>query len=270
MAKAFEIHMGEDRVLRGDRYACKSEETRGTVLIAHGYKGFKDWGMFGYAAERLSASFDVITFNFTHNGVGASLTEFDELEKFAHNTYSREQEDLDTLVRTVRTGSSPVFLIGHSRGGGNAVIYALDHPELVDGVVSWNGTTNVDLFTDEQKKDMRQTGRGYVLNGRTGQQMPLDVEILEDMESNRERFDLFGRIRDLRVPLALIQGTKDGAHLRRGSERLVGLRPDVPWIQIEGGDHTFGGKHPFQGTTQALEQALSETERVLLEWSGGR
>lgn len=39
---------------------------------------------------RNSEHYDVITFNFSHNGVGENLLEFTELETFAVNTYSCE------------------------------------------------------------------------------------------------------------------------------------------------------------------------------------
>lgn len=66
-----------------------------------------------------------------------------------------------------------------------SLIYALDHPEDITGVISWNGIAHVDLLTADNKAEMRSTGRSYTLNGRTKQMMPLDLEILEVWNETR-------------------------------------------------------------------------------------
>lgn len=262
MNRNFELPAGDDAVLRCSHYPAK-EQAKALIIIAHGYKGFKDWGMFPYAAAALSQKHEVISFNFSHAGIGQDLYNFTELEKFARNTYNREIKDMEILLSYLsqhhRFGSLPLFLLGHSRGGGDCLLYALDHPGEIAGVISWNGVTNLDLFTEEQKSEMRSQGRSYVLNGRTGQQMPLDAVIIEDLELQAERYNLLERMKEAAFPAILIQGSQDGEHLRRGSAQLTSLRSDIEWVQIEGGNHTFGTVHPFAGSTPQLEQAIAAT-----------
>lgn len=259
MPSDFMIPLEDGYTLQCTRFPAQ-EQAASLIIIAHGYKGFKDWGMFPYAAERLSQKHEIITFNFSHNGIGDNPFEFTELERFAVNTYERELADLTALIRHLQQEkqlrSLPLFLLGHSRGAGVCLVYALDHPDTVAGVLSWNGVTNLDVFTDEQKREMRDNGRSYVTNGRTGQQMPLDVVILDDMDKQQARYDILNRIKDASFNIALIQGSDDSIHLRRGSSQLVQIRPDIPWIHIPGGNHTFNAVHPFQGTTPPLEEAL--------------
>ncbi|WP_025690724.1 alpha/beta hydrolase family protein [Paenibacillus zanthoxyli] len=262
----FEIPAGDDSVLRCTRFPSRGEADS-LIVIAHGYKGFKDWGMFPYVAESLSGKHEVVTFNFSHGGIGADLQNFTEFEKFARNTYHRELKDLNVLLSYLsqhpKLGGLPLFLLGHSRGGGVCLLHALDTPGEVAGVISWNGVTDLDLFTEEQKKDMREKGRAYVLNGRTGQQMPLDAVILEDLERQKERYNIIERMRTAKFPVTLIQGSKDSARLRQGSEKLIAVRPDIEWVQIPGGDHTFRTVHPFAGPTPQLEQAIAATEAFI-------
>ena len=107
--KPFELCIETDRVVRGDFYEAASQPARGTLIICHGYKGFKDWGMFPHMAQALAEEVDVISINFSHNGVGADLLEFTELEKFARETYSKDLEDLHAVVNDIRNreGSVP-------------------------------------------------------------------------------------------------------------------------------------------------------------------
>ncbi|OKP87959.1 lysophospholipase [Paenibacillus helianthi] len=266
MPRNFELPAGEDAVLRCSHFPSRGK-ARSLVVIAHGYKGFKDWGMFPYTAEALSDEHEVVTFNFSHAGIGEDLQNFTELEKFARNTGQREIRDLEILLSYLsqhhKFGGLPVFLLGHSLGGGICLLYALDHPEAITGVISWNGVTSIDLLTEDQKREMRAKGRTYVLNGRTGQQMPLDAIILEDLEQQAERYNILDRMKQASFPVVLIQGSEDGERLRRGSEQLTLLRPDIEWSQIPGGNHTFGTVHPFAGTTPGLEQAIDASKTFI-------
>ncbi|WP_260982057.1 S9 family peptidase [Paenibacillus sp. 32O-W] len=270
MSVSIEWSMAADRKIRADFYPAERESV-GTLLVCHGFKGFKDWGFFPYIGKKLSHKLDVIVFNFSHNGIGENGTDFTELDKFALNTYSRELEDLDFVVHAVRDGlfpeekrpqTAPLFVLGHSRGAGVALIYALDHPDRISGVVSWNGITHPDFFEHKVKEQINANGIGYVVNARTGQQMPLSKEILDDMERNADRYDIVGRAKGSRLPILLVQGTEDYARLVEGSKKLLQARPDIEWHRVEGGTHAFNVVHPFQGTSEPLEEAL----RVSSDW----
>ncbi|WP_410770846.1 alpha/beta hydrolase [Fontibacillus sp. BL9] len=268
MAIDFQIPLKEGAVLRCSHFPAQTPGTsKSLIVIAHGYKGFKDWGMFPHAADYLSRNHEVVTFNFSHNGIGDETDQFTELEKFAVNTYDRELSDLNSLIAHLQNDPQfrglPLFLLGHSRGAGVCLVHALDHPGQVCGVISWNGITNLDLFSDKQKEEMRHAGRSYVLNGRTGQQMPLDRVILDDLDLQRNRYDILGRMASSHFPVVLIQGSEDSAHLRKGSAELIKRRPDISWIQIQGGNHTFGTVHPFQGFTEPFSEALQATQSFI-------
>lgn len=270
----FEINAGTGSVIRGNWFPSRSPEpANGIIIVLHGYKGFKDYGMFPYIGQELSGQWDVITFNFSHNGVGPDIPEITELEKFARNTYSAEQADLLQLVTAVRSGTLPVgpdrkpptrplYLLGHSKGGGGALLFALDHPDLVEGVLSWNGIADLDLFTEEEKRQMRSEGRGYTMNARTKQPLPLDKVILDDLEHNRDRFDLLARIGGLQVPAVLIQGEKDSPKLLSGSAKLTQVQPNLRWHLVPEGDHRFNTVHPYTGPSDAFREAI----RLTLLW----
>ncbi|WP_159886683.1 alpha/beta hydrolase family protein [Paenibacillus puerhi] len=265
---------GEVRIAHG-REGERSEEDAESagvrlpvLIISHGFKGFKDWGFFPYVAERFaSRGFYTVTFNFSCNGVNER--DFDELDKFAVNTYSREQQDLKLLLGAVKAGSLPfgeyadagrIHLLGHSRGGGNSILAAAEHPEI-RSVTTWNGNANPDLFDDAFKERIAQDGVAYVANARTKQEMPIRAVFYEDLRLHGERYDIARRLQEIEAPVLQVQGDQDSPRLKAGFETLRQASPRhaKAIVTIEGGNHTFGAVHPFQGTTPYLEQALEAT-----------
>ncbi|MBD2843896.1 alpha/beta fold hydrolase [Paenibacillus sp. IB182496] len=258
---------GAELTLRGDIRAPRDGGPWPTVVLVHGFKGFKDWSFFPYAAERLArAGMMTVTFNFSCNGVGEG-TDFDELDKYGANTYAREQADLAALLGALRAEELPgaarcdtrrLALLGHSRGGGNSLIRAAEDAGI-GAVVTWNGIGDVDLFSRDFRQTVLQDGIGYVENARTKQQMPITAAFFEDLDANAERYDLPTVLAGLRTPVLLLQGDADSARLLDGFRRLREAAPAQTYAGIEGAGHTFGAVHPFAGTTAALEEALERT-----------
>lgn len=267
--KPFTLDVGkEDRVIRGEIRLPETSGTYPVVVICHGFKGFKDWGFFPYTGEQLAAAgLAAITFNFSMNGVGENSETFEELDKFARNTFSREQEDLARIFQEMEAGSLPFHeeldlnrlgLLGHSRGGANSLLFALDHP-FIDGVALWNSVARTDFFADELKQEIQEKGRGWIPNARTGQNMPIDREVLEDIEQHREQFDLLQRLTDYEKPILILQGEEDPAVSLKSARSLREAASHSQLHTIPHAGHTFNAVHPFQGSTDALDEALKKT-----------
>ncbi len=96
MKKDYEYICSDGEILRVTSYG---ENNSRCIVYVHGFKGFKDWGFVPYIGQFLVViGFFVLTFNFSYNGIGENATEFTELEKFAKNTFSREQRELSELI----------------------------------------------------------------------------------------------------------------------------------------------------------------------------
>jgi pimeloyl-ACP methyl ester carboxylesterase len=149
--------------------------------------------------------------------------------------------------------------MGHSRGGGNSLLYALDHPEEVKAAVVWNSIHRVDFFQPELLVELRNKGITHVINARTGQRLPIRREVLDDIETNRDRFDLLGRLPQLTQPLLLVQGGQDLPGLYEGAVRMAEAAPQATLHVIQEANHTMGAVHPFAGMTPALEEAIRVT-----------
>ncbi len=93
------------------------------ILFVHGFKGFKDWGFFPYAAEYFfHKGFSTINFNFSHSGVSFPGKELNNPEIFSCNTPVLEVEELKEFIYALCNGNIyeivpvEIILIGHSLG----------------------------------------------------------------------------------------------------------------------------------------------------------
>ncbi|RUS47271.1 S9 family peptidase [Cohnella sp. AR92] len=272
----FELALGEDLVVRGEVRALDGSGRRPVLIMAHGFKGFKDWGFIPYAAESFArAGYLVITFNFSLNGV--KETDYDELEKFGYNTFSQEQADLSAIVDALRAGELPLpdrvlpeelFLLGFSRGAAATDLYAAAHPE-VKGIVSWNGNAVCYLFPEEFREKVLREGIGYVHDPRTGNQMPIRAGLFEDLDRNKERYHILDQMGKLRLPALFVQGERDSEQILRGSRQLRDAAPHQRHVLVAGADHAFNTTHPFLGASTELDQAISITAQFLKECREG-
>ncbi|MDX1495303.1 MAG: alpha/beta fold hydrolase, partial [Longimicrobiales bacterium] len=150
----FSLETDDGATLNGDVRLPDGVEPEGALVVIHGFKGFKDWGFFPYVCRELAeAGHAVVSFNFSHNGIGDDPLEFTELERFARNTLSRELDEVGRVLEAVRGGElpgiedpGPVGLLGHSRGGGQAVLAAAEHD--VKALVTWAAVADFDRWSD--------------------------------------------------------------------------------------------------------------------------
>lgn len=255
--------------IKGDIRVPEGPPPSAAVVVVHGFKGFKDWAFFPYLAREIAAAgFSVVSFNFSRNGIGAHPEEFTELEAFAQNTYSRELDELGWVLDATASGDllpwtpEAIGLVGHSRGGAQAALAASEDAR-VRALVTWAAVANLDRWTEETRREWRASGRVYVLNGRTGQQMPLDVTLLEDYEANAARLDVTARAGAVVVPWLIVHGEDDLTVSPADAETLVGAARAARLRRVPGAGHTFEVGHPFKGPSPQLEEATGATVRHL-------
>ena len=242
------------------------DSPRPAVVIIHGFKGFKDWGMFPPFAERLSrAGFTAVTFNVSGSGVdddGQTVWP----ERFGHNTFTLELQDIAAVVDSLiagQLGTPPpthLGLMGHSRGGGTVVLHAARDPR-VRALVTWASISHVDRMP-EMKEEWRAKGRIDVVNSRTHQVLPLYTDLLDDVERNREgSLHILTAAERLTVPWLIVHGTEDPTVPVAEAERLSQAnRKDSTVLDlVAGAGHTFGAAHPLQAMTPHLERVLGES-----------
>lgn len=237
---------------------------RALVFIVHGFKGFKDWGFFPFVAEQLTRHrLAVCRFNMSRSGVGPSLDSFDRLDLFEDDTYSTQIADLRTVVHHVQKKLQlPTFLLGHSRGGGVALLAAQEIPRL-HGVVTWSAISHVDRWDEPAVRAWRDAGHRDEVNSRTGQVMRMSPRILDDYEANRQRLDILAATERLERPLLVLHGVRDESVPVSEARAIVERARDGSITLIEQASHTYNAIHPLIHVPFALTLATEVSARFL-------
>ena len=272
----FDLVTPAGRTLHGFVDRPEERAERPTVVVCHGFKGFMEWAFFPHLAELLaSRGFTVVRFNFSGSGMVPGEDRASDPEGFRRNTFTREQEDLDAVLRALGgdlahglVDRDRVGLFGHSRGGGAAILAAGSERwgERVEALVTWAAVATFERFGETEIRRWRETGEWVVTNSRTGQELPIAVDLLDDLEANRDALDIRAAAGRVEAPWLIVHGdadesvsVEDGRSLlAAGGGRDEGRRE---LLEVAGAGHTFGAVHPFAGPTPQLIEALDATQR---------
>ncbi len=239
-----------------DIFYNENKQQKPIVIFAHGYKGFKDWGCWNLVAETFAQNdLFFVKFNFSHNGGTVQQPiDFSDLEAFGNNNYTKELDDLDSVIDWVlhnenfknEVDTSNITLIGHSRGGGIVTIKASEDTRITK-LITWASVSNFanrsSTFSDLDQ--WRKDGVKYVLNGRTKQQMPHYYQFYEDFKANETRLNIEIATKKLKIPFLIIHGTNDTSILFKEAENLHLWNPISELLPVKKADHTFNTKHPW-------------------------
>lgn len=281
MVELDEFELWRDRgdeaplIIRGE--ARVPANARGTVVVCHGFKGFARFSFFPHVAEKLAEKgFRAITFDFSGSGIGEDRENFTNPDAFTHNTYMQELEDLDAVVAEARVRDwieDGYGLFGHSRGGGIAILHAA-RDSGVRALVTWAAISSTNRWPPEVVAEWRQRGFIDIANARTGDVIPLSIELLQEVEQYGEtRLNIAAAASRIDVPWLILHGEEDETVNVSEGQRLASLGgPKTEWAPLAGVNHSFGGKHPLPEVTPTLAAAAEQTvaffERNLLRPAG--
>jgi len=271
MNKDFRLKTNNGDFLNISAFGLESISSSTCLILVHGFKGFKDWGFFPYTAEYFAdKGYFVLSFNFSHNGIGESKLEFTELNKFAENTISLEVSELVQIIKAYKNGffNDNVFgkicLIGHSRGGAVSLLSSLI--ESVDAYIVWASVDKLDRYTNRQKIEWKKQGFVEVLNSRTNQMMRMNVSLLEDIETNKSgSLSIEKAVKELNKPLLIVHGEQDLTVPVAEGEQIFNWsnKSKAEFETIPAAGHTFDIVHPFKGSNQKFDLVISKTEDFL-------
>lgn len=239
-----------------DTFYSREQTNQPIVIFCHGYKGFKDWGAWNIMAEHITnAGFCFVKFNFSHNGGTVdNPIDFPDLEAFGNNNYTKELDDLHDVIEWIQMhfkansniDTKKICLIGHSRGGGIAILKASADPRITN-LITLASVSDFGRRTSTigDLKEWKETGVTYILNGRTKQKMPHFFQFYEDFKANENRLHIESAAKRINIPWLIIHGSKDTSVNQNEAEELHQWNPNSELKIIENADHVFNTKHPW-------------------------
>ncbi|MBM44489.1 MAG: hypothetical protein CMJ36_05705 [Phycisphaerae bacterium] len=234
-----------------------SEPAEIHVLLAHGFKGYKDYGFIPWLAEHLADAGHVVhRFNFSHGGMDHGHGSFDE-SAFQEDTWNRQVEDLLLLFQASREGSLPggtpggLLLAGHSRGGVSSLLAAGRHAgegvlDQLRGIATLASPAACLHMSDQDRERLLDEGRLASPSSRTGQVLHVGRSWLSEQLEAPQDHDLLAIAAKVKVPVHVIHGTEDDAVPVECAHAIGDAVDDLAGrVLIEGANHVFNTPNPF-------------------------
>ncbi len=270
------IYKGTQGKLAGYDLSIPNHFNGTLIYFIHGYKGYKNWGAWDLISDYFyDKGYGFAKCNLSHNGTTLEQpNNFADLDAFAANRYSYELHDINAFISEVDHQIKPLIthrvLIGHSRGGGDAILTA-HQTRSIDTLITWAAISDIGnrFLKDDALTQWKASGVFTVLNGRTKQNMPHRYSFYEDYVAHKDQLNILKAAKELTLPWAIIHGTNDPAVKITEGRTLKEASQHATLFEIEDANHVFGAKEPYTEktlplhTTQLIETTLTFIEKHL-------
>ena len=256
---------------RGEDIHGTTHETtgvqRGTVLLGHGFKGYKDYGMFPWLAEQFAQlGFIAHRFNFSHSGMLDGDGSFVRPDLFKEATWNTQVDDLVVLCDTFREKNSHLYVLGHSRGGVACLLAAGRGAIDVDGVMSLSAPSTCNPLAEETQRLLLDQGYVESPSSRTDQMLHIGASFLQEQLDNPESHDLLDIISGYDAPVLLVHGEDDETVSVMSAEEIAAVAMQPTLVRVSDANHVFNTPNPFpiDGTPSTQLQAVWDAIDVWL------
>ncbi|MDB4107702.1 prolyl oligopeptidase family serine peptidase [Bacteroidia bacterium] len=271
---SYKFKGSDKKLITADLSFAKYQKEVPIVVFAHGFKGFKDWGAWPLAGEIFAVKgLPFFKFNFSHNGTTPeNLTEFTDLESFGNNNFKKEYDDLGFVLDFIENKAPKfdfdwngrIYLIGHSRGGGIALLRA-SNDERITKCATWASVSDLERYIEiKDFAHWQKDGVWITKNGRTNQDMPVYFQFIQAYAENAKLLNMSSTLETLECPLLIVHGSKDTVVPISDAHTIYDDVIHSIMVEIEGGDHTFNTKHPLN--ERKIPKAFAETITETMEF----
>ena len=271
--ESIEVEIKPSLSLGADLYLSEeASESDRVAIVCHGFTAYRRYMFLPFIGEALATNgIPALLIDFSRVGVDSETGEFSDLEGFSRNTFENARIELVECIEAICSKNalasfgltpSQVVLMGHSHGGVSVLGAAADSSvsQYVSSVSVWS--TPSDIFpsrfgaTDEQIAFWRENGEIPYPVERLGIEVPLKLEVLEDMESDPTRVEKF--VRKISCPLQIIHGENDERIPLDCGKNLSGWATESELLVISGADHVFNVKFPKSEPTPEVKEATKK------------
>lgn len=231
---------------------------KGVVLMAHGFKGYKEYGMFPWLADALaSCGYRAHRFNFSHSGMTDNDGPFERPELFEQSTWNSQVEDLHTVANECALPDCPLILFGHSRGGVASLLAVGRGVVEASRIITLASPSQANSMSPEIQEKLLKEGKVESPSGRTGQMLYVGKRFLEEQLASPESHNVLSLTSHIRIPVLVIHGSDDETVPIEEGIQIVDALQDGTFVRIVGGNHVFNTANPFpMGETPPKELRL--------------
>jgi pimeloyl-ACP methyl ester carboxylesterase len=284
MSTQWKIPGSDGEAIIGNVHLPASPAARGVMLLAHGFKGYKDYGMFPRLARTAAeAGFIAHRFNFSHSGMTDRIETFERPDLFERDTWNRQVHDLDAVIDAVTDGrleggGLPFVLFGHSRGGVTVLLTAGRrardlHVPPPAGVIAASAPSRCNVLTPDEQAAMLERGGIDSPSARTGQALRVGRAFLQEQLDDPEGHDVPALVARITCPVLLAHGRDDPTVPAACAAELGAvLGPNGTVRVIDGGDHVFNTPNPMDDDADPspqLRTLLDAMTEFAIEVTGG-
>ena len=272
----WEISGAQGQPIFGTAYV-PDEGATGFVIIAHGFKGYEDFRMIPPIARELcKAGFVAHTFNFSHSGVTRNPDTFERPDLFERDTWNKQVFDIRSIVESISTGQLageglPYVLVGHSRGGVAAILFAGRHVGSSSlprpaGMITAGSPDSACGLSEDHKAALRATGWLESPSARTGQTLRLGQQWLTEQESDHSGHDMLENVAKIQCPILVVHGENDETVDVESATSIAEAATHARVVRIEGANHVFNAPNPAPLVIDAIPE-LSQLTREITRFS---
>ena len=223
-----------------------SSDPKGIILIAHGFKGYKDYGMIPWLGQMfVDQGFIVHRFNFSHSGMTANDGPFERPDLFERDTWNFQVQDLAVLTRELSQVGLPMTILGHSRGGVSCLLAAGRGAVEIDGVISLSAPATCNPMTPEAQQDLLTKGFVESPSSRTDQMLHVGRAFLQDQIDDPESHNLLPLVETISSRVLVIHGEIDPTVSVESAVAIAAAGKSTTLVRIPHGDHVYNTPNPF-------------------------
>ena len=277
----WEIRGADSQTIFGTAY-MPDDPPIGCAIVAHGFKGYKDFRMIpAFARELCRAGLVAHAFNFSHSGVTGNPDTFERPDLFELDTWNKQIFDIQCVVEAIAirqlAGSElPYVLLGHSRGGVSVLLFAgrqttgsqLPKPA---GIITAGSPDCACGLSDRDRDDLRARGYFESPSARTAQILRVGLQWLTEQEADPDAHDVLGKVRDIACPILVLHGEDDETISVECAASIAGAAPIAHVVKIPNCNHVFNAPNPAPDdvrTIPELSQAIDQIVKFSRECCG--